>query len=268
MPGVWAAIREHAGVGGHISMGAVPIWVACAATLVHGDIKAWTAAEGHVWVCGPNTAGDCVDALGPSCHQRPQGCLGSRLQICYLAVDWGPCQSEWPALSSRVTVSSQSGLLLRSMSPSVTPHQPWSELTSIALVPTGFKGTKRVEIQGQCWVCPTLHWPWDSSLFPSLDTAAESRPLRSEEMAPPLTMGVGELAPLRGPWGAGSTPWLRGAIPETQTDQLSYPPKPTSWDLGWHSLTSTPSMTCYNYIHRITMNRATVGYTRAVSKRI
>ena len=41
------------------------------------DILALVAAE--FWVCGPATAGVCVDVHAPSYHQRPFGCLWSGL---------------------------------------------------------------------------------------------------------------------------------------------------------------------------------------------
>ena len=48
MPGVWATTWGHVGV--HVATGVMLIWVACAATQDHGNIRAQAAAEGHVWV--------------------------------------------------------------------------------------------------------------------------------------------------------------------------------------------------------------------------
>lgn len=41
------------------------VWVACNATLVHGDIQDYTAAEGHVWVRGSLNLGLFVYPMLP-----------------------------------------------------------------------------------------------------------------------------------------------------------------------------------------------------------
>lgn len=45
---------------GYVSIGAVPIWVACDATWFHGDIWDKAVAEIHVSVHGPTAARVCV----------------------------------------------------------------------------------------------------------------------------------------------------------------------------------------------------------------
>jgi hypothetical protein len=51
-----------------------PIWEAFSTTLSHGDVQAWVATEGHIWVGGPGAADVCVDVYSSSYRQRPFGC--------------------------------------------------------------------------------------------------------------------------------------------------------------------------------------------------
>lgn len=48
-----------------LSPGCLMVWVACNATLVHGDIQDYTAAEGHVWVRGSLNLGLFVYPMLP-----------------------------------------------------------------------------------------------------------------------------------------------------------------------------------------------------------
>lgn len=73
---------------GHTTTGVIPIEVTCAATCGQGDIQVW-ADKDHVWVCRSITPGIYVDAHDPWCHQKLQGCLGSRLQPVTMLVPEG-----------------------------------------------------------------------------------------------------------------------------------------------------------------------------------
>ena len=53
----------------HAAAITILIWVACAATLGHGDVWARTAAEDHVWVHGLAVIGFCDDAHGLGYHE-------------------------------------------------------------------------------------------------------------------------------------------------------------------------------------------------------
>lgn len=51
--------------GDHAAAGLLTNRNACADTQGLGDIQAQVAAAGHIWVCGPTTAGVCVDIHCP-----------------------------------------------------------------------------------------------------------------------------------------------------------------------------------------------------------
>ena len=74
---------------------------------------------------GTDTIKDHADARGLG-HLGPCWCLL-----------WGPCQSEWLALSPVIMMTSKSSLLLRTMSGSVFPPEPRSVLKSVAHDTTG-----------------------------------------------------------------------------------------------------------------------------------
>lgn len=67
----------------------------CADTWGHGDLLAHAAADGHIWVHGPISAGVCVNIHGPCCHRLPKatGMSGSGLSPVDILLSGGPAAS-------------------------------------------------------------------------------------------------------------------------------------------------------------------------------
>lgn len=136
----------------------------------------------------------------------------------------GPYWSGWPALPME---TSGPKLLPRAISGSVVLLQLGSVLMFTAYVM--LIGIMHVEICLPCWALAwARHWACSS-----LDDAAGELTLPTMERW---------LHPSPGHRRAGSTSCLRGGSPSGKDRPAPSPPRPTSWAMGWSTLTSTPSI--------------------------
>lgn len=91
IPWVWYTFWGHVGVQEPRCSCARLIWMTCADTWSRGDLLAHAAANGHVWVYGPISAGVCVNVHGSCCHRLPKatGMPGSGLSSVAILVSGG-----------------------------------------------------------------------------------------------------------------------------------------------------------------------------------